>query len=166
MNRRRTARIAPAFALLAMSLAWTAPPAAFAKDGDKKDKGAQKEDTKDKDGKDTPEGKAGAAIGADFQAKDSQRLVDRIKPKGKLRLSLGDGSDEYATEQAKGVLDEWFKDKKDIRVELTSAKDLLATLKLKFRKDGSDKDAEKTLLLTLEKKEKGGGFHLAKIEIV
>ncbi|MCE9638421.1 MAG: hypothetical protein K8T90_22190 [Planctomycetes bacterium] len=162
MTRRLMLLLTCAFALTAL----TAQGPAFAKEGDKKDKGAQKDDKKDKNGKDTAEGKASAAVGAEFQAKDSQALVNRIKAKGTLRLSLGDGTNDYAAEQAKPVLDDWFKDKKDIRVELTSAKELLGTLKLKYRKDGSDKDTEKVLLVTLEKKEKGEGFTLAKIEIV
>jgi hypothetical protein len=135
------------------------------KNGDK-DAGDKKAGEKKKDERDTPAGKACAAVGADFQAKNAQALVDRVRPKGKLQLSLGSAGDAYAADQAKAVLDAWFKDKKDLKLELTSVDGLTGKFKLTYRKDGTDKPSEQSLYVTVEKKEKGEGFHLAKIEIL
>jgi len=161
MNRRKVL-VVP---LLLAACALLTPDRIFA-DGSGKDGGAAKEPEKKKDERDTPAGKACASVGAEFQAKSSQALVDRVRPKGKLQLALGSAADGYAADQAKAVLDAWFKDKKDLKAELTSVTGLTGKFKLTYRKDGTDKPSEQSLYVTVEKKEKGEGFHLAKIEIL
>lgn len=175
MIRRRTLHaLAAAAALplvaglgvaLALDLAMSPVPA-LARGGDG-DRGAGNGDDAKK--KSTPEWKALEAVGAEIQAKDAQALADRVRRKGKVRIKLGAERDgEYAPDQAKAVLDDWFADKRDLRLELASVKDLLGEFKLTFRKDGSDKLLERRLGVTLEKKEKdkGEGWFLARIEIL
>lgn len=148
------------------ALAFAAPPALLA-DGDGKDRPPPpKQDGAKEDPKETPVGRACSQIGGDFRGKRSQALVDRVRPKGKLHLALGAAGDKYAADQAKAVLEEWFKDKKDLRLELKSVTGLTGKFDLTWRQDGSDKESARTLCITLERKERAEGFFLAKIEIL
>ena len=89
-----------------------------------------------------------------------------MRIKSKTRIALGDKADgDYSKEEAGPVLDEWFKGKKDLTVEMKSLTDLTGVLKLTYGTAGTDKKVTRDLVVTLEKR-KVGGFALVKIELV
>ena len=147
---------------LAASVSLASPPAVHAQD---KDKGGQKKD-KEKDPKDTAEWKECERIGASFRAKDSAALVGCMRKKGKLKIKLGGTDGDFDKEQAQQNLDTWFDGKSDLEVEMKSLSDLTGTLDLKFRTTGKDRKLSRKLVVTLEKKDKGEGFFLTKLETV
>jgi hypothetical protein len=156
MKRRRLIAFAGALAVLLVA---GAPP--LPAQGDKDPKPGKKDDPKE-----TPVGRACVPIGAEFRQKKSQALVDRVRPKGRLHLALGKAGEAYSAEQAKALLEQWFKDKKELKVELKSVTGMTGKFDLTYREEGSDKLAERTLCITLEERAKSDGTFLAKIEIL
>lgn len=155
------------------------PPKDGGKDGEKGAKGGEKgpkdpdkprekdpEKPKEKDPKDAPEWKACEAIGAEFAGKKSKALAARVRPGGKLDLKLGETSGRYAADQAAEVLDGWFKTKGEMTVKLRSVKDLLGSFDLTVRRAGTDREVKHQLLVEIQKREKGEGFHLVRLEKV
>jgi hypothetical protein len=118
-----------------------------------------------KDPKDTQVGKVCNEIGGNFQDKDSDAVVGRVRDGAKLYLALGAKGDSYGAKQAKVVLDKWFEDKKGLKLELTSVSEMTGKFKISWREGGTDKRTEKTLCITVERV-KGEGFHLTKLELL
>jgi hypothetical protein len=138
------------------------------KEGEKDGDGGGKKDAKDepKDPKDTPEGKECLAIGGEFERRDAAALAARVRPKGKVRINLSGTAAEYGRDQASAVLDEWFREKEVTKVVLRSVKDLQGELTVTWRARGSDRSERKTLLVTIEKRDKGEGYWLTRLELL
>lgn len=167
--KRRTFLFAAALAAILLA----APPVLADGDKDKDGKGGQKDKDKDKkekekekDPKDSAEWKECAAIGRQFESKDAAGLADRVPEKGKVTIALGE-SGEYAAKQASGVLEDWFKGKKNLEVKMKSITDTLttATLEVSWNAAGSDRKVERKLYVTIRKRAKGEGFVLTKLEL-
>jgi hypothetical protein len=164
------ARLRVALAVAAAAFVLAGDTTSFAQDGKKGGNGGAKQGQKDdkpkekeKDKKDTAEWKALEAIGREFASKDAAKLVARMIPDRKLKIHLGDYDAEYASDQAKGVLQKWFDSKKgSITVSLTKLEGDVGIFTMSIA--NGDKTRTWPLHIEIRKKDKGEGFHLVRIE--
>lgn len=128
--------------------------------GDGKSTGDTKE--AEKDPKDTPEWAALSRIGAEFASKDAAGLTARVPAKGRLRIALGGDSDgDYSADQAKGVLETWFREKGEITCTLKKLSGRVGIFDMTV-KAGNGTNAW-ALHAEIQKLE-GGGFALVRLE--
>lgn len=169
MNRHTAlAGVRVAIAVAAAFLVLAGDTTSFAQDGKKGGNGGGRQGQKDekpkeKDPKDSAEWKALEAIGRDFSAKDAAKLVARMIPDRKMKIHLGDYDAEYASDQAKGVLQKWFDSKKgSISVSLTKIEGDVGIFTMSITT--GEKTRTWPLHIEIRKKDKGEGFHLVRIE--
>ena len=89
------------------------------------------------------------AIGADWMAGSASAVAARLPEKAKVSLRLpGAAGGEYRREQAKSLLEEYFRRRTFAKVELKSVKEQVGTFAVEYT-GGDRRKVAATLLLTL-----------------
>lgn len=139
-------------ALFSAALA-VCPPAPLAPAASAQDK--KKDDDKEKERKKQQQRleKVLVAIGAEFGAKGTSLLLNRVPKDGKVKLALGAKAEEkdYSAETARGVLDTYFEgmQKLDVDTSNMTASGSSATFTVTFRRKGKDTDRTATLSVSV-----------------
>ena len=139
------------------------PLAQAKQDGDDGKPGKDDAGKKEPDPKKTPEWKELTAIGNQFKAGDANGLVARV-PRMGVTLRLGTKPGTYKPKQARGVLEQWFKERRLKKVSLEKMNGLTGDFALHVERTKRGVLKKKRLLITIEKK--GGVFRLTKIQVI
>jgi hypothetical protein len=94
------------------------------------------------------------AIGGEFGAKFTDKLVNRIAKGGKLSLTLDGKSGDYASSHATTQLQEYFDSLQTLSVDTTGKKvrivENVASFPVTLRKKGSEKEQSKNLTVQID----------------